>query len=399
MPRVQSIAIIGGGPAGARTAELLALAGHNVVVFEERPGWEKPCGGGLTHKALLRYPFLQEAGIDRHWVASCEMISPSGRRVRLPLGNSTAIFSRRVLNGVLLDRASRAGAEVVGERTTSLSRRSDARWEVHSRSRTLSADFLVLATGARNPFRSQFHQALGPEDLMTAVGYYVTGTSSTMTVRFFPSFEGYAWLFPRSDHYSAGICGRLHGQTTVEMRKVLESFLDEEHLDWRQGTFYGHIIPMLRTSTLERLSFCGQRWAAVGDAAGLVDPVSGEGLSYALRSADILSETVVAGSPEEYSVRAKAELLPELLAASRYSERFYSGKFLGGTVIERMLQMAARSRTMREILRDLFLGSQGYLDLRDRVYSQMPRVLFESVASLLSPDRSVGVAGLRVSRP
>jgi flavin-dependent dehydrogenase len=378
---------------------LLAAAGHSVVVFEEKLGWEKPCGGGLTQKALLRYPFLQEAELDRHWVESCELISPSGRRVRLPLGHTTAIFSRQALNGVLLSRAAQSGAEVVGERVTSIVRTDDGGWEVRSHSRTLSAEFLVLATGARNSFRNQFHQELGPDDLMTAVGYYVPGTSPAMTVRFFPSFEGYAWLFPRSDHYSAGICGRLQGQTTAEMRKMLESFLDEEHLDWRQGTFYAHIIPTLRTSTLERLSFCGEGWAAVGDAAGLVDPLTGEGLYYSLRSADFLGEAVLAGSPERYPARIKAELRPELLAASRYSDRFYWGRFLGGTVIERMLQMANRSRTLGEILRDLFLGSQGYLNLRHRVYSSLPRVLLECAASLLSTDRSAGVGSLRISGP
>lgn len=71
--KTRTIAIIGGGPAGATAAEKLAQgwglrnaggSGHLVLVFEEKIGWEKPCGGGLTHKALRRYPFLaQAAGI------------------------------------------------------------------------------------------------------------------------------------------------------------------------------------------------------------------------------------------------------------------------------------------------------------------------------------------------
>jgi hypothetical protein len=50
--------VIGGGPAGAMAAEKLARAGWRVSVFEEKLGWEKPCGGGVTPKALARYPFL-----------------------------------------------------------------------------------------------------------------------------------------------------------------------------------------------------------------------------------------------------------------------------------------------------------------------------------------------------
>jgi len=391
MRNAQSIAVIGGGPAGARTAELLAGAGYKVVIFEERPGWEKPCGGGLTHKALLRYPFLEDTAVDRHWVESCEMVSPSGRRVHLDLGRTTAIFSRRVLNGMLLDRARRAGAELIGERATAISRNGD-RWELRSRSSLTTADFAVLATGARNPFRAQFDGALSADDFMTAVGYYVPGSSSKMTVQFFPSFEGYAWLFPRCDHYSVGICGRLRGQTTAQMRLVLENFLNEEGLAWQKSTFYAHIIPTPRTSTFEKMAYCGDGWAAVGDAAGLVDPVTGEGLYYALRSADLLCEAFAAAAPESYSAKLRAELLPDLLAASRYANRFYRGSFLAGTVTERMVQMAQRSATMRAIIRDLFLGLQGYTDLDDRVYSRLPRVLLEYCASFLSGKEGIGDA-------
>src|ERR1700688_948060 len=52
------IAIVGGGPSGAMCGLHLAQAGFDVTLYEERLAWEKPCGGGLTHKAVLRYPFL-----------------------------------------------------------------------------------------------------------------------------------------------------------------------------------------------------------------------------------------------------------------------------------------------------------------------------------------------------
>ncbi len=58
------IAIVGGGPAGALAGALLATGGKHVLLFDEKLAWEKPCGGGLTHKALLQYPFLANAGSD-----------------------------------------------------------------------------------------------------------------------------------------------------------------------------------------------------------------------------------------------------------------------------------------------------------------------------------------------
>ncbi|MGA7645302.1 MAG: NAD(P)-binding protein, partial [Terriglobales bacterium] len=56
------IAIVGGGPAGALAAAVLGAAGRDVLHFEEKLAWEKPCGGGVTHKALQQYPFLAEVG-------------------------------------------------------------------------------------------------------------------------------------------------------------------------------------------------------------------------------------------------------------------------------------------------------------------------------------------------
>ena len=99
------IAIVGGGPAGAFAAALLAKDGRKVLVFEEKLAWEKPCGGGLTHKALKQYPFLSETEIEHNVLRRCELISPSGKSVQVDLNYPLAIFSRVALNGLLLDRA------------------------------------------------------------------------------------------------------------------------------------------------------------------------------------------------------------------------------------------------------------------------------------------------------
>lgn len=378
-----SVAIIGGGPAGARTAERLASAGITVTVFEEKQGWEKPCGGGLTHKTLLRYPFLAAASAPHAVITEGELISPSGRRLRLHLTNPTLIYSRRDLNALLLDRAQQAGAKVIPRRVTRISG-ADGAWQLLTPDSAFDASFVIVAAGARNPFRAQFAQPFAPGDLMTAVGYFIPGTARKLTVRFFPDLEGYAWLFPRSDHFSAGICGRLAKGSSADLRRILENFLDAENLDWSSGSVYAHLIPTLRTSTLERAAFSGPGWAFTGDTAGFVDPVTGEGLYYALGSADLLAESLLAGEPESYPARIRGDFLPDLIAASRYAARFYHGKFWGGTVIERMLQMAARSTTMRGLLQDLFAGSQSYLDLRARVRSALPRVARECVLNQFS---------------
>src|SRR5215469_15873195 len=123
----KQIAIVGGGPAGAFAAEQVARAGHQVTLFDEKLAWEKPCGGGLTDKAIARWPFLRDAQAERNWISHCELIAPSGRTVIFQLDRQIAIFSRKVLNGLLLDRASQAGSEVRRARVLGIER-SGASW-------------------------------------------------------------------------------------------------------------------------------------------------------------------------------------------------------------------------------------------------------------------------------
>src|SRR5215470_7378965 len=156
----KQIAIVGGGPAGAFAAEQVARAGCEVTLFDEKLAWEKPCGGGLTDKAIVRWPFLREAGVERNWITDCELIAPSGRTVSFRLDCPIAIFSRLTLNGLLLERARNAGAVLVRERIISI--KGDAgNWTLQSSSAEHRAKFLMLAAGARNPFRAQFAHGLG----------------------------------------------------------------------------------------------------------------------------------------------------------------------------------------------------------------------------------------------
>src|SRR5689334_11577071 len=127
----QRIVILGGGPAGAFAAATLASAGGNVLLFDEKLAWEKPCGGGLTDKALTRWPFLREAAVERNVISDCELIAPSGAKVRFTLDKQIAIFSRLALNGALLDRARDSGAKVIRERIVHLERKNSA-WSIQS---------------------------------------------------------------------------------------------------------------------------------------------------------------------------------------------------------------------------------------------------------------------------
>jgi len=385
------IAIVGGGPAGALAGALLATGGRNVLLFDEKLAWEKPCGGGLTHKALQQYPFLADAGSESNPVEHCELISPSGQRIRFHMQYPVAIFSRLALNGLLLERARRAGVDVRvdihHERVTRIAR-TGGDWQLVTPQREYKASYLMLAAGARNPFRSQFLSPLAPSDLMVTAGYFIPGRSSLMQIQFLKGITGYIWVFPRADHVSAGIAGKMGETSTGELRRILERWLEEHWLEengfrLEGARFYSHILPSFRAQTFETLEVCGEGWAMIGDSAGLVDPITGEGLYYALRSAELCAGALLAGQPDEYRLRLQEEVLAELKLAARVSQRFYSGRIFGDSVLERMVSLTAQSASFRDLMSDLFAGIQGYRDLRARLYRILPAVMAERLAGTL----------------
>ena len=130
---VADIAVVGGGPSGAMCGEQLARAGNKVTIYDEHLAWEKPCGGGLTHKAIECFPFLLDNSYPKKLVREIELISSEEHHAALQMTHPIVIYSRTVLNGMLLDRAREAGCEVrrshvfnvdtVGSKATILRRR------------------------------------------------------------------------------------------------------------------------------------------------------------------------------------------------------------------------------------------------------------------------------------
>jgi flavin-dependent dehydrogenase len=363
-------------------ATLLASKGKDVVLFDEKLAWEKPCGGGVTHKTLQRYPFLSDASSESNAVTNCELSSPSGNKVCIRLQHPVAIFSRFALNGLLLDRAANAGATIRKERITHIERVAD-HWELRTPHNKFQASYIILAAGARNSLRSQFLPPISASDLMVTAGYFIPVRTSLMQLQFLKGITGYIWVFPRPDHVSAGIAAKMGETTTADLRRTLENWLEKNGFASDGASFYSHILPSLRPQTFEKLEVAGKGWAMIGDSAGLVDPVTGEGLYYALRSAELCAEALLCGRPEDYAESLKPEVIAELKLAGRASERFYHGQIFGDSVLEQMVSLTAKSASFRELMSDLFAGTQAYSDLRARLYRMLPTVMAQGLAGTL----------------
>jgi flavin-dependent dehydrogenase len=380
------IAIVGGGPSGAMCGEQLARAGHKVSLFDEHLAWEKPCGGGLTHKAIQCFPFLLDNAYPKKLVQSVELISSQEHRATLEMTHPIVIYSRTVLNGMLLDRARDAGCQVQRSRVMSVdTTASKPRYCVEGEWR--EADFLVLAAGARNQLLPET-RALQRDELEMTQGYFVPQTEDSITIKFLPHFEGYIWSFPRNDHLSVGICGSMSAHTSAELRGHLQTFVEKHDIETEGAKFYSHVLPSPQERTLSQRNVVGKNWALVGDAAAWVDPLTGEGLFYAIRSGQLLGRSLAEGCPEKYPAWIKAAFSTELEFAARIVRRFYRGSFLGSAVTTRMVQFMRRSPVFRQLVGDLFSGTQDYSSLKRRLWGQLGFTISEFISSVLGVDRT-----------
>jgi geranylgeranyl reductase family protein len=387
---MKRVAVLGGGPAGAFAAEQLASAGMRVLLVDEKLAWEKPCGGGLTYKAYSRYPFLINNDTPKRFVTETTLAAPRAGEVGLKLDEPLVIYSRYDLNRMLLERAERAGAQIEKTRVTGLERYGSG-WHLRTPQGTVDADFCIVATGARNPLRDVGTQ-LKPEDAMSALGYYIPGDQEKIDIQFLPHLEGYIWVFPRCGHLSVGICAK--GEPAVALRKRLEDYMTRRGLAWKGAAFYSHLLPSLETKSWKSNRVAGEGWMAVGDAAGLVDPITGEGLYYAIRSADLAARALLADSRElagaSYKKLLRHDFAADLEFGSRLARRVFLGKFLFSPVPARMVQFTRRSPRFSAIVRDLFAGKQPYIGLKKRLFANLNPSLREIALSFAGIRPSAG---------
>ncbi|HXA66134.1 MAG TPA: NAD(P)/FAD-dependent oxidoreductase [Bryobacteraceae bacterium] len=378
---MKRIAVLGGGPAGAFAAERLARAGLETRVFDEKLAWEKPCGGGLTYKAYRDYPFLINNDTPKKIITDTFLAAPKAGEVKMALSRPLVIYSRLDLNRMLLDRAEEAGAQLEKTRVLDIERTGRG-WLLRTQHGSLETDFCIVATGARNPLRNVGTQWTAA-DTMYALGYYVPSQQDHIDIQFLANLEGYIWVFPRCGHLSVGICGK--GEPAQALRARLERYMQEKGIAYKGAAFYGHMLPALETPGWRSNRVAGDGWLAVGDAGGLVDPITGEGLYYAMRSGDLASQVALneshsfAEKSQAYRNLLRHEFAADLEFGAAIARRVFLGRFLFSTVPARMVGFVRRSPRFRALIEDLFAGTQPYLGLKSRLLKNLNGTLQEVI--------------------
>lgn len=367
------IAVVGAGPAGAWASILLARRGHSVTLIDPQAPWEKPCGGGVTAKALSGFGIF-ESDLPRKPIERITIYFGDKTSVNVVPQQPVAVLSRRELGKYLMDEAEKSGVSILKSRITQIES-NGRRWRLSARDTTVQSDFLIGADGTTSLVRRSVAAALPPEDLCVTLGYFIPADGPPhMKIYFVPSFEGYIWSFPRPGHISYGLITRTEPGWTSRAKMLLSNFivadLGSDYLE--QAEFYSAPVPCLGPRSWKKNQIAGERWALVGDAAGLADAITGEGIYYAFKSAEILADNIE--RPDQYASKVWEEIGRELERASRMYRRFYRGRFLGGDFRKRTVQLSQRSRTLRTILGNLIAGNQSYLNLKKNLFFSIPSI-------------------------
>src|SRR5688572_16820039 len=186
------LAVVGGGPGGSWAAILLARRGHNVTLIDPQAPWEKPCGGGITTKALTRFGIF-ESDLPRKSVERITVFFGDKHSISVVPESPLAVVSRRELGQYLLDEARRCGVRIVSDRVTQIHDEVQA-WRIRTRQDELHAEYLIGADGARSFVRRTLGKSLQPEDLCITLGYFIPGdVEPHMKIYFVASLEGYIW--------------------------------------------------------------------------------------------------------------------------------------------------------------------------------------------------------------
>lgn len=301
--------VVGAGPAGSSTAIHLARAGARVLIVDKaRFPRDKPCGGGLTGRALKRIPVdpspVVERDVDR-FELRLRYGSTFARTHEVPLIRMT---QRRRLDAFLVEQAVAASAEFRDGVRVEAIEPSEAGVSARIGRETVEAGVLVGADGANGVVA----RTIGVDDAIVR-GVALEGNvplealhadlERTAVIELAVLPGGYGWVFPKGDHANLGVGG--WGSEGPRLRGHLARLAREHGVDPDALTeIRGHRLPMRRLGTAAG----ARRTLLVGDAAGLVDPLSGDGMYEAFVSARLAADAVVSGDLDGYTAALSATL-------------------------------------------------------------------------------------------
>lgn len=228
------------------------------------------------------------------------LISPSGNRIGLNLKDSYLGVSRLMFDKYLVDEAVEKGAELIEEKVIALKNRGDF-WYLKTEKQTYVAKIVIGADGVNSLVRRELIGSLSSEDTGLCFGYFANELRDEDIIIFFsPYRKGYIWVIPRGRNTSFGICSaEISGSRSL--KRELDMFLQKNYPNIKKTSSWAALIPNIKDPKIFSRPLAGNNWILIGDAAGHVNPISGEGILYALLDGELAAQAIAENSPKRFN--------------------------------------------------------------------------------------------------
>lgn len=384
------LTVVGGGPAGATCARHAAESGLDVVLLEKaHHPREKPCGGALGPQTIRNLDLDISSVIERTFHAAV-VHSPSGKKVTLTSeGLVGHIVTRSMFDEYLLRKAADAGVEVIqGVEVIGLEQlrsgtRALAVGDSYKSHLLVGADgvngIVAKELGIRTKWSPEHiavclstnvpMSARDVESVMTTLG---TNGSPAIELYFGLVSWGYGWCFPKKNGFNIGIGCRADKQGNLQQmwEKFAGMITEEKGINIDVSSRVSYRVPI--GDKLNRS--IGRRSMLIGDAAGLVSPLTGEGISYAIQSgimaAKIAYEAVKSKSPVhvvEYDNQLKKSIGQELTDIRWIAGMLHKSH----KHTDLLFQIAAEDPVMRTYLTDIVSRITTFSEVRTKISKRM----------------------------
>ncbi|KMK65706.1 geranylgeranyl reductase family protein [Puniceibacterium sp. IMCC21224] len=384
------VIVLGAGPAGSAAARTAAAAGLRVALVDKRRfPREKLCGGGFTGRSMRYYREIfgndrPDAPIlSRDAVTFCVFGTLMGTYRDVPQLHMTM---RTTLDQALLQRALDAGAtDFTGVRVRDIDPSGPS---VTLDAITLTAPLLIGADGVNSATaRALFGQAFNHNRIGFAleVEHPQDGPAdSPVRIDFGAADWGYGWDFPKTCGRTIGVGGVMH--KNADMKVALRRYLDRLGLPDNRPV-KGQFLPF---GDYRRKPGRGPVLLA-GDAAGLVDPITGEGIAYAMKSGQLAAQAAIAslaaGNPESALLRYRTGLIPvhqsitqaRLIRPFLFAPAFRDG-FTAGF---------RQSRSLRRDYMRLLAGETEYDEITRKTMARVPSMIWRAATGAILRKQNV----------
>jgi len=394
------VIVAGAGPAGATAALRLARAGMRVLMVERYPlPRQKPCGGGISTRALSRFPWLAASlhRIPTHPVSSLYLEGPSGEAFRMQSRGPVVLLIRRIeFDYLLASLAVEAGAELLAPAAIAQARQDADGVTLRTRDgRELRARMVIAADGVNSVVARRLGMNPGwpaaklALDMMeeTPVGALRAAEPDTLSVFYgYGGAHGYAYIFPKREHVNVGIGYLLpyfQAQVDLTPYDLQQRFVGDLRA---RGLMAGesqrtHFTPFLIPIGGPLRQTAEGRVLLAGDAGGFVNGFSAEGIYYAMVTGELAADAILASRRESALSPARARRAyvrawrHEIGAELRDSVLIQRYLFPSPARMDRVVRAARARPAFSETLVDYASGRLSYSAARRRLLWQFPRLL------------------------